>query len=57
MGEGTFEVILEGLRGIFPRGKAKEGCPHWKEKPEIGKSITVSGTLRRVEGRTHNMKA
>lgn len=57
MEEGTFEVILGGLRRIFPRGKGKELCPHWKEKPEAGRSITVSGTLRTMEGITHDIKA
>ena len=34
MEDGTFELVLEGLRGIFPGGKGKGGCSHWKERPE-----------------------
>lgn len=54
MEEGTFELVLEGSRGIFPRGKGKGGCSHQK-RPEL--SRIVSGTLRRVEGTIHKMKA
>lgn len=34
MEDGTFELVLEGLRGIFPGGKGKGGCSPWKERPE-----------------------
>lgn len=34
MQEGTLELVLEGLRGIFPREKGKGRCSHWKERTE-----------------------
>lgn len=57
MEEGIFELILKN-QGRFPQGKKpKEDVPIGRRGLDIGKSMIVSGKLRRVEGRTHNRKA
>lgn len=34
MEKGALELVLEGLRGVFPGEKGKGRCSHWKERPK-----------------------
>lgn len=43
-------------RGFSQGEKAKEDVPIGRRGLNIGENMIVSGTLRRVKGRTHNMK-
>lgn len=55
MEEGTFEPVLEGWRGFSQGEKAKEEFP-LEGEARTQESMIVSGTPRRVKGRTHNTK-